>query len=520
MSTTTDNPADPAPGGSDEEWARWEQTFRDARPVLPEAAMARIQDAIRREADPASAALPSRLRRRIIWLLTALIAINAGIWLVLHYYKGAGEPNKSDMPVVTVNVQDTFPLDVSIGPPLTAPPRPILPLAENWQWVLSDPPPAPASNQSASAPDILRGAERLVAASPDAWHALGLLEMRRAAHVPAPLAAPGPPNVQEFRLDALWRKLEEPTLDSFCAESRRLKLDDVRLGMRFWKQIFALLCARQDHDTQAAANAKLADLPDEFPSKAAGRARFDLLTELGMPQAQASLEVLTTRSYEPLRKLRALDDWDTAAPLRERLRAGYLAASHDLIERLFALRLQGNTRDAEDLIARAGRLAYLMNRQDLEVLLVRLGPDDAWEKLLRPLMEDEVGFIENPPQFDESRPRAQPAAIVQAAARSEQGGTVNYTGSVKLSAGSWRIACDKATVLHTGSHGVLLSGSGNVQVHGVMGLLNAKAEEMSFNTERGELKLAGRVHLEQWSGGRDVKACTIVRSGEVRDVPQ
>src|SRR6185437_4173046 len=87
MPPTTDNPADRArEDGNDEQWAQWETTFRDARPVLPELAMLRIEASMNREIDKISATPPhTRLRVRFLWLVFGIIAINAiAIWLLMY----------------------------------------------------------------------------------------------------------------------------------------------------------------------------------------------------------------------------------------------------------------------------------------------------------------------------------------------------------------------------------------------------------------------------------------------------
>lgn len=521
MPLTTDNPTDPARDGSDEEWARWEQTFRNARPVLPEAAMARIEATLRRESG--GGFRTSRLRRRVFLLMAALIAINVlGFLLISHYFRGGAGNGQPDNSAASIPITDRYPLTVPIGPLLAAPDRPILPLAENWKWISSDVPleTAAPSTRPVSQPvsPRLRGAQRLFAASPNGWHALGLLEMSRAEHVPAAFVAPVPPHVEEYWRDALWRTLEEPTLDVFYDHVDQLISYDPNPNQQFWLDTFLLLRAANQHDIPLAARVHMAtvQVPRTFPSKAGDRARFDLLVELGVPKAQAALEVLTTRSYEPLKKLRGLDGWEGAAQFRERLRDGYLIASRDFVERIFALRLLGNSKDVGDLIERAGNLPYLLNPPDLEVLLVRLGPIDAWEKLLRPLMDDEVAFIENPPRFAEFSPRPENEVIVESAGKSDQGGAVAYRGPIVLTAGPWQMTCDTLTAVRTASRAMMLNGSGNVHVHGVIGLLSATANTMTLSTESGELKLTGSVHLEEWQGSRDVKACTIVATGEIR----
>jgi hypothetical protein len=199
------------------------------------------------------------------------------------------------------------------------------------------------------------------------------------------------------------------------------------------------------------------------------------------------------------------------------MRDGYLAASHDVVERVFALRLLGRNADADALIARTKKLRYLVDPQDLAVLLARLGPTDAWERLLKPLMEDEVHFVENPPKFDESSLHSEGVATVTARSKSINSGVPHYSGQVRIAAGPWRITAAEATAFHGSRQGTLVSAAGSVDVRGVLGLFGASADELTLNTGSGELKLNGHVTLRGWDSTRQPRACIITRTGEIRE---
>lgn len=123
MSTppTINDPTDRPPhdgDGADGDWARWEQTFRDARPVLPDVAMERIESTIRREADR-SPEPTSRAGRWVLFVACLLLAVCfAGVWLAAHR-AGWGHPRPSrdgaGGMAVAPRVRDRYALEVPIG---------------------------------------------------------------------------------------------------------------------------------------------------------------------------------------------------------------------------------------------------------------------------------------------------------------------------------------------------------------------------------------------------------------------
>ncbi len=114
----TDNPTDPSgPGGADADWQHWEQTFRDARPILPQAAMARIEASLTRELSM-SLAPPTRRWPRWIAYLAAATAIGGSIVSLSRYL--AERPVEHDRAIVppSILIRDMIPLEVPIGPPI------------------------------------------------------------------------------------------------------------------------------------------------------------------------------------------------------------------------------------------------------------------------------------------------------------------------------------------------------------------------------------------------------------------
>jgi hypothetical protein len=243
---------------------------------------------------------------------------------------------------------------------------------------------------------------------------------------------------------------------------------------------------------------------------------------------------MTSRGYEPLAALEELDRRLSAAAdalrtqgktadarrvlaSRDAFRQGYLDASHDLIERLFALRLLGRSAEADALLAQAKKIKYLNDPQDLAILLARLGPAEVSAQLVRPMLAGEVAFIQNPPRFDAAGPSPGAAATVSALTKSAHEGVTTYLGNASIHAGPLQIFGNQITAFRTGGTGVHLSAIGGANLKGVVGLLGATADEITFDSETGTVKLSGHVHLDLWEKAVDLKSCTITRTGEIRE---
>lgn len=535
---STQPPGDNATGRSadaqpsETEWAHWEQTFRDARPVLSEAAVARIESGMRREMAAVPARAPKRATR---WALLALIAAAIGVGFAwIHFQRSAGPLHSIGRPSAAVRIADRYPLAAPIGPQLFAPNLPVLPLREYADLIDGSgrATTAPAIGKaSASRPDVtqnalrvLHAAEKLSGNPPDAWHALGLLEMRRAAGMPVGAPVRTAMADAAYRLDFCWRLL--PVKPSDVGPFSRALSGGTAAGASpqavFWDDVFTSCVAQLKGQSPARLPSPPGSSagfrgPLAFPSRGGEQARFDLLVKLGLPEAQAGLSVLTSRSYEPLRALKQLDGAIEDSARRKDLQAACLSASHDLIERIFALRLAGRAPEATELLRKAKQLRYLNDPQDLAILLARLGPDDAWNKLVHPLLMDEADFIQNPPDLSAIAPAHPPQAIVQADAKRTEEGVTTYTGHVEIAAGPWHLTCKSLSAFRATGQGVLLSASGWVRITGVIGLLEARADEATLNTENGDLKLTGHVRLELWDKPRELKSSTIRRTGEISE---
>jgi hypothetical protein len=544
MRDPTLNDADDAPrdAASEAEWARWEQTFRDARPVLPDAAMARIEALMHKEA-ARSVARPGRCGRIVTLVILVALAVGVGIWRVGEYRKNQRfTPQVGDRTAVDpsfVLVEDRYPLDVLIGPHLAAPNQPILPLERYERLIHGVDTPAATEPGGVAVPpaspgSLLLAAQRLFEQAPTARHAIGLIELRRSAGVEGSLPVATSGNLAELSRVTCWRML--PLRDGrgaeFAGQLRRLQEGE---PADFWTAVFANFAGAPAGDPGAlAVEMPAGSSPREFPSRLGDAARYEMLVELGLPDAQAWLTTMTSRDYDPLAALEELDrrfttdadalraagkaaDAGRLLARRDALRNGYLDASHDLIERLFALRLLGRTSEADALLAQAKKIKYLNDPQDLAILLARLGPAEVSAQLVRPMLAGEVAFIQNPPRFDAAGPSPGAAAIVSARTKSAREGVTTYLGNAGIHAGPLQILGDQITAFRTGNAGAHLSATGGAHLKGVVGLIGAKADEITFDTETGTVKLSGHVHLDLWEKAVDLKECTITRTGEIQE---
>ncbi|MDB5298886.1 MAG: hypothetical protein JWO87_549 [Phycisphaerales bacterium] len=544
MRDPTLNDADDAPrdAAGAAEWARWEQTFRDARPVLPEAAMARIEARMRNEVN-LHIARPHPRRRWMLGLGGMIVAASGvAFWWIVHTpHRTPAPPVGPPMPGPAVTtVVDRYPLDVVVGPQLAAPNQPVLPI-ERYGRLIHGPGGAPTAQVDQGTTPIpasaglLRAAQRLYEQMPTYEHAIGLIELRHAAGVVAPLPLSVSGKVEDFHRVACWRMLPPPEqqIPVFRDQLHRLKASDAE---GFWPSIFLYFVppSAADPDPVLTGTNEIGP-PGEFPSRLGDYERYEMLVELGLNEAQAWLTMMTSRSYEPLAALEVLDGRFTARAdalraqgraadaqritrRRDLLREGYLSASHDLVERLFALRLLGRTAEAEALLAQAKKIKYLNDPQDMAILLARLGPVEVSSQLMRPMLASEVNFIQKAPRFDVAGPSQGAAASVFATSKAVHEGVTTYAGGGGIHAGPLHITCKgQITAFRTGGSGILLSATGNANLKGVVGLIGATADEITFDTETGTTKLAGHVHLDLWEKAVDLKSCTITRTGEIRD---
>src|SRR5438105_2335196 len=82
MASTLDNSTGRPREGDDADQERWEQSFRDARPQLPDEAMARIESSIQKEMDRAvPGGGSSRLAMRFGFLIVVIVI---STWIALR----------------------------------------------------------------------------------------------------------------------------------------------------------------------------------------------------------------------------------------------------------------------------------------------------------------------------------------------------------------------------------------------------------------------------------------------------
>jgi alpha-2-macroglobulin len=403
---------------------------------------------------------------------------------------------------------------------------------------------APGQGPAPKAETPLARAQRLAEQKPAAARWLGLAEMKRAAGQRQPaladlaraVAGAGPgARAAELRQLRCWRMLPliEPHRADFRKEVAELKAAGEATP---WRPVYEVYLAALERDRAAllAAVERLpARLPDRFPG--AEQAHLELLQELGQPRNQAALEVLGARSYEPLHALRDLDraltreaefltsqgrtaDAQKLTGGRDRLRMAYLAASRHVIERLFALRLLGRLDERDALLARVKAVPYLTDPKRLAGLFERLDEGRAWAVLLQPLLAGEVAVVSEPPDLGAARRGGKADLHIRARAKSVRGESSTYEGAVEATLGPLHFRCERLTVVRPENEGgVVLAGTGAVRVAGVPGCTSVAADRFTFNSDTGGLTFGGDVRLDQPSGLLKLRACSVTRTGEVRD---
>ena len=395
---------------------------------------------------------------------------------------------------------------------------------------------------AANADDLTARAERLAREKPAAWRVMGYAEHLRSTGKAVDLAR---------RAAELPRgEGRDTALEFFCwsmlpvEKSRQAEFNAVLAALTktnpksLWIGVFRLYAVSLAENPPAliAAATALGDPPATFPTVAAERAHYDLLKELGFDDNRAGLEVLSHRRYAALHALRDLDrtltkeadllraagraaDAKVLTDARDRLRQAWLDSSRHLIERLFALHLLGRTQDCDALLFAARELPYLTDAGELNRTLARLTPRQAATLIIQPLLASEVRVIGDPPKLPTTGPTAAPVELtIEAQGKSVQTGISTYEGAVRVTLATIMIACDKLAVLGDSPAAARqLSGAGNVVVHDAPGFPSIKADHFNFSIDTGAFSFGGNVRLQ--SGQRILKfrACTLSRTGELRD---
>jgi lipopolysaccharide export system protein LptA len=398
----------------------------------------------------------------------------------------------------------------------------------------------PQWTAAAPSTDWIARAEKLQRDTPTASRALGLLEIKRSANKaldPTRAAAdlPKAPNCNPALESIAWRMMPVPTAQQ---KPFALILDTLSKTQPPdpWTPVYRLYAATLADNRAAliAAAKTLTEVPTSFPSEAAEKAHFELLNELGVDDNQAALEVISHRSYAPLRALLDLDraltkeidflqgttraaDAKLLQSCRDRLRQAWLDNSKHLVERLFALHTLGREQDCDALLFAARDLPYLTDASEMTRTLARLNAKQAWTLLIQPLLVSEIQLIKSPPKLPTTTAPSDVELTIDAKNKSIQNSINTYEGEVHIRAGALQITCDKlALITDAANTPKLLSGAGHTSIRGTAFDL-IECDNFSYNTDTGAFSLGGHVRLNRANQTQKFKAATLSRTGELRD---
>lgn len=306
-----------------------------------------------------------------------------------------------------------------------------------------------------------------------------------------------------------------------------------------WVAIFELCVIADDADRrtfQAAIEKAPASVPTRFPIAMAESAHRELLQELGHSRVQAGMEVITGRGFEALHALRDLDRAmtreaealrdarndalaDRVLTLRNRFREAYRRASSHLVEGLFALNLNGETKERDALLAKAKALPYLHERRRLLELLDRMEEADGWKLLIEPLLTSELALVDNPPNL--TRFLVDGVAQLQIKARSKtvKDDVTHYRGSVSLRLHGIDVTCEQLTIVNAANPAaIILTGNDDVHLRGFRDYpLGVSADRFTYHAESGAFTLGGDIRLRANDKIVKLRSCTLTQRGELRD---
>lgn len=304
---------------------------------------------------------------------------------------------------------------------------------------------------------------------------------------------------------------------------------------RPWTRVLRLYAAAERGDAKrlAAEARALRNTPDDFPSHAGDRLALEALLDGGTPRADALLRVIAARDDAPLYALRDLDEAltrealaagqrgekETAGALtdtRNRLRDAYACSARRIVERLFALDLQGKTAERDALFAHAHALPYLWRADALRNAAAALSPEDAERLLLGPLFRGELAFLDTPPALPAAAaPPATAPLTIRAGKTVVQGQTTVFSGGVRAELAPLTIECDELTT--SPAEPSRVTGHGRVAVRGLRGFESgARADMFGLSTADLTLRLTGAVALTRPDGSvLKTEDCTLDARGNV-----
>lgn len=335
---------------------------------------------------------------------------------------------------------------------------------------------------------------------------------------------------QEF---VCWRMLPVAPAqrDAFRAELAKLKAVEPQSE---WHAIMELSLAAEYDDRTAfrkAIEVAPVKTPSQFPLVNAEKLQRE---SIGKSRVQSSLEAISSRNYAPLHALRNLDraltreagfckdigdieNLDQILAVRDRLRQSYLRSSRHLVEKLFALTLNGQLKERDALLVKAKSVPYLHDRGKLAAILDRVGEDKAWSLVIEPLLTSEIAVIDNPPNVSAFQRERVTDLEITADNKKTSGTTVQYDGHVRLQLGTLSVTCQTLIVVKNDApESVVLTGDGGVRLSGIEAYPNAIiADRFTFHAETGSFSLGGNVRLGAKAKILKLRSCTVTRGGDV-----
>ena len=194
--------------------------------------------------------------------------------------------------------------------------------------------------------------------------------------------------------------------------------------------------------------------------------RVDVGMSCCIPRFRLLCSAISTRPHAVFARNDRPQDADALLAVRDRLRQCYLSASRHLVERLFALKLTGDTKTRDTLLAKAKALPYLNDRAKLAAILNRMNEADAWKLVVAPLLASEVDFVNQPPTLATLESDRVAELEIRADKKSVSGTNIEYEGSVRVNLNTQVISCDRVTLIKGKTRNRDLDGEGRVHTSG------------------------------------------------------